>query len=297
MKKTLALLSLLLLALACAPNAELAEVLAPERGAGASLGERGAYGVLRARRSFGAGLGSSSTEVSVPFLDDREVGPRPPVVFLQGGLVPAERYRWLTTHMASRGFVVLSPDHLLDLAFFSQDASLQALRGAREQAQDPDDPLFGRVGQEPGLILGHSLGGVVAAKAYANTEPSELSHLALLASEPDPADSFGGRAGRVLSVTGGADGRIEPERVAKGARAFPAALVAEVEGMNHFAWTDEPTEGELSSDGEATRPLDEVRADALFLLDSMLEDLTGRAAPALGDPGRWPAAVTLLELD
>jgi hypothetical protein len=44
-----------------------------------------------------------------------------------------------------------------------------------------------------------------------------------------------------------------------------------IDGMNHYDWTDDPTEGELSRDGTATRPADESRADAWRVLDTWLD--------------------------
>lgn len=283
-------LTLTLLGACGLPEAEL--VLEANEERTGVPGAPGPFGVLRADRHLDSGAGATDAEVFVPDAD----GPFPVAVFVQGGLVETPRYRWIGEHLASRGFVALLPKHPFDLAFFAQDNALFALRGARKRSDEGEDPLLGgRLEPGPAAVLGHSLGGVVGSKAWQRTGPEEIGALVLLASVPDPADTFDGREGPVWSITGSADGRITPEEVVIGAEAFDEAMVAVVEGMNHFQLTDDASQGDLDSDGEPGIALETARERTLTLVDGLLNALTGRGPNPYEDPERWPEGVRLPE--
>lgn len=78
-------------------------------------GDRGPYGAGRTTLdgSTRGGLDAVRVEVTYPSdgagRPDRSRAPYPLVVFVQGGLVPVARYRWLTEHFATRGYVVAAP--------------------------------------------------------------------------------------------------------------------------------------------------------------------------------------------
>jgi hypothetical protein len=273
----------------CAPDPQLVEVLAAAPDSSGALGERGPYGAAWVRRQLSASGGRRvSADVFVP-VDVEDSGPFPPVVFLQGGLVPLPRYAWLGEHFASRGFVVVSPEHPFDLAILAGENGRVALDGLRDASADPRDALAGLVADAPALAIGHSLGGVLAADLWLTSDSSEVRHLALLASEPNPDSDVEAREdGQVVSVTGSRDERLTPAEARAGALRFAAPfVVASVEGMNHFQFTDDPTDGELETDGVATRDAVDSRRLALFLVDALAADLSEPAA-AFELPSEWP---------
>jgi pimeloyl-ACP methyl ester carboxylesterase len=272
----------------CGVEEPSVDLIAPDASRAGDYGTLGPYGARVTRRALSSSAGSVDADVTMPFgLDDE--GPFLPVVFVQGGFVPVERYRWLGRHLASRGFLVLSPAHALDLAFFQQENGLVALRGAKAASEDRDDALFELLRDAPSALLGHSLGGVVAGNVWNGAPADELRDLVLLASEPDPGTDFSGRTeGTVLSISGSRDERITPPEVAAGALAFPSAQVAIVDGMNHYQLTDDPKADELEKDGEPTIDVDEARRRTMILVDALLEALSGGTAYPFADPASWP---------
>lgn len=181
----------------------------------------------------------------------------PVVVFVHGGLVDRTRYRWLATHLASRGYAVAAPAHTLDLAIF-QSGNLTSVL----------DDIDHRDGRRRVAAAGHSLGGVIATWGWLDDD--RIEDVALFASFPAGEGSLR-HPGDVLSLSGTTDGSAAPEDVLAGAERFTAPFVGLVEGMNHYSWTDDATDAELDGDGPLTRPLEEVRQDALRVLDTWLD--------------------------
>ena len=235
-------------------------------------------------------VGPNSARVFFP--SDSDVA-RPLALVVQGGLVETDRYAWLAVHLASKGHVTVVPEHALDLAFFQQWKWARVLDDARALADDAESPIAGLVDDAPGIALGHSLGGVVAAKAWLVDE-ERLHTLALLGSAPDAADDNGARTtGRVVSITGSADTRVSPDEAALGAAAYRAPLTrAVVVGMTHMHWADFPTEGEEALDGEPGTSAPEARRRALKIVDDALRELRGETPHLLDDPERFPRGVT-----
>lgn len=293
-------LSTPLLALALVGAAIGATGCGPERVKNASddrgLGDFGPYAVDRFDRTLRVRVDESLfTEVYRPVdAFETPLQNAPLAVVVQGGLVPIERYRWLAIHLASRGMLVAMPQHPLDLAFFGQPNGIDVAHAVRAASKDEGDPLFGAVADTQGLITGHSLGGVVAAKGW-TFAPGQFSHLAMIAGIPDPADVEAieeRQGGKVLSVVGSVDANIGPQEVAAGAAPFGnRALVAVVEGANHFQYTNAPTADELARDGEPTVSLEEAHQRALALIDLFIADLVPLPAgvdASIGRPASWP---------
>ncbi len=283
----------------CAPPPTL--LLAADADRAGAPGDAGAHGALLLSRTLRVrGDRPLDVDIVAPTDDDLAVaaGPFPPALLVQGGAVSVERYHWLAAHLASRGFVVVAPHHVADLAFFSQGDGLDALAALRRVAgaSSSDEALADRVAAVPGLAIGHSLGGVVATNAFADAvDDADVTHLVLLAAVPNPGVDVGRRDGRVLSVAGALDGLITVDEVVAGAAEFRApTTVAVVDELTHFQLTDDPTDDNLAREGTSS-PLtaDEVRPRALFLVDAMLLDVQGDASGArlLGDPSSWPAGV------
>jgi hypothetical protein len=236
----------------------------------AQPGAEGRCGVERRTRALASDEGSVTADVYRPFVDELLPPPSPPVIFVQGGLVAPERYRWFAAHEAARCFVVAVPHHAGDLAFFSQDASGKALAALRALTRDDADELAGLVDAGADAVFaGHSLGGVVATKAWLDEARATLI---LLASEPDAADHerIAHHLGRVLSIVGSRDGKETPAEARAGAARFRDADFVVVDGMNHYELTDDPTASELSSDGHATIDSDDAHEEVLALVDDVI---------------------------
>lgn len=226
--------------------------------------------------------------VNVEVVAPAEDGAFPPVLLVQGGFAAVERYRWLAQHIASRGFVVLSPHHVLDLAFFAQGNGRDVLDAARAGGLGDDVALD----DEAALAVGHSLGGVVASNAFAEDEGG-VSHLVLLSSVPNPSLDLSRTTGRVLTIAGGRDGKISPDEVRDGGDEFACDVVfAEVTDATHYDFTDDASASEVEGDAESV-DRDGARHDAQVLIDAMLASQIGDTDGdlLLDDAARWPAGV------
>ena len=199
---------------------------------------------------------------------DDSGGRCPIVMFVHGGLVEADQYRWLGTHFASRGYCVVSPEHALDLAIFESDNASIALDDLRER---PRGHLVDALGPDA-AILGHSLGGAVATFRWIADE--RFTALGLLASWPAASSAVEDQRGRPsLSIIGSEDKAGEATQTAfdEYARFREPSWFGVVDGMNHYDWADGATDADLASDGTPTRPQTETRRDALRVLDTWLD--------------------------
>lgn len=266
------------------------------------LGEPGPYGVGWIERPLRVRPDASvETDIYVPLTADKTVapGPFPPVVGIQGGLVDQAAYRWLYVHIASRGFVVIAPHHPGRVAIFSVGNAAGALRAIRRLSAQSSGRLQDVIAADRrALVLGHSLGGVVAAKNWLY-EPENFSHLALLASYPAAFETYerspDPNGDAALSIIGSRDARTEdPVRKAKEGvdRLEQPTTFAIVEGMNHYQWGDLPRSGELRQDASPNIDTPLARARALVLLDAFLQTYRGGEDIALlRSPSEWPRGV------
>lgn len=274
---------------ACGPAVEAPSiggpVVAPDPARDGSNGGDGPYGVGRATIYAGArGTDAVSVEVTYPSdatgAPDRSRAPYPLVVFVQGGLVPVARYRWIAEHVASRGYVVAAPSHIADLAFFESDNADVALRAVRAANAAAGNVLAGLVSARPAAAMGHSLGGVVATRSWLR---GGFTLLVLLASYPAEGDPVQERAGSlVLSLAGANDRRAAQGAYAMGFEAFsePRAFFT-VADMNHYDWCDGASASELASDGPPARDQRASRAQALTAVDLALDGVLRDDAGAL----------------
>lgn len=265
-----------------------------------AYGKNGRFGTIVGDRIFRVrGTDAVTATLTLPVDADGTILSGPPVILAQGGAVEVSRYQWLADHMASRGFVVMAPHYFANLGLFSSGDSLDVLNAVRTASLRSDDPLFDTVdATAPALIIGHSLGGVVASKAWL-TAPFDVTHAVLLASIPDDADNFEEQPNitsnrHMLSVTGSLDGLITPDEVLAGAKKFEAPTVAaSVDGMTHFQFTDDPTEADLAKEEAPQVDNDTGRQRALFLVDAMLDDVRGQESNSiLQNPLEWPAGLS-----
>ena len=141
---------------ACSAPPTFDLLLAPGPGRDGAGGADGPYGAIATERTYQARV-TDAARVEIVLPGDEEGAPAvpaaPTVAFVQGGLVDVDRYLWLYTHLASRGYAVVAPHHTLDLAIFEIGNASAAYAGARG---DPDlGPWIG----ESAAVGGHSLGG------------------------------------------------------------------------------------------------------------------------------------------
>jgi dienelactone hydrolase len=166
---------------------------------------------------------------------DPSGAPYEAVIFVQGGFVPEDSYRWLALRLASWGYVVAVPHYALDLAFFGPRRASAAYDLLVELQQESF--LRGQIATSRVAIGGHSLGGVMA-NAAARRDP-RLQALFLLGSFP------GGRGPislfqPLLSIAGQDDCKAPPAQVTEGFERYQAPkLLAEIEGLGHFQFTDD----------------------------------------------------------
>lgn len=290
---------------ACHQDADVEVVLFADASRGFVYGQDGAYGVGLVERTFRVRVDEhNDVRMMVPLDQNGQVadGPFPLVVMVHGGAVPAARYDWLMTHIASRGFIVAAPEYPLDLALFATDNTLAVTNAIRVAGDQDGDWLKDRVRPGPGLVLGHSLGGVVAASAWLDS-PKNFGSLILMASEPNPSDDFSGRSlggYRLLNLTGTIDGSIEPSRVQDGVEVFRQAGIdvtfGLVEQLNHYQWTQDYTSDEIEKDNPPTLDDALARYRAVYLIDGVLEELqTGKRLQLLDSPEQWPQGVITYE--
>jgi predicted dienelactone hydrolase len=286
---------LVLVVAGCAPPPSV--LLQPDTTRNGAFGDDGPLGALLLQRPLRV-RGDRVVDVDIIAATDDGEAPQKnavPVLLVQGGSVPVERYHWLAQHLASRGAVVVAPHFLADLAFFDQGDAVDALAAARDRSDDPNDDLADVLAPIPALATGHSLGGVVAATAFDNDR--DIGALALLASYPDPGAPPTREDGRVLVVGGERDGLISIDEVVDSNASLLAPVVAaEVLGLTHFQLTDDPTEANLEREGTTGDDLTLVRQRALFLIDALFADVAGSTDDVLADTNRWPAGVLPLEI-
>jgi pimeloyl-ACP methyl ester carboxylesterase len=230
---------------------------------------------------------TGAVEVRVVYPADRELDPSvedaPLVVVVQGGRVVPERYDWLAVHLASRGAAVALPRATLDLALF-EPGDVQVAVDAVRDASDLDGALPKLVGaRTPVAVAGHSLGGVVAAREWLR-DPS-IAGLVLLASYPAASDPVEDDARPVLALCGSEDGLVDLGELPSLIDRFGGPhWLGIVDGMIHFSWTDDPSDGELGRDGHGYGQLAEQRGDAQRVIDEYLDAVFDGDVPALGLP-------------
>jgi len=280
---------------ACAPRGPGELLLAPDPDAAGEVGDRGPFGAALWRaRGLARAQEALPIDVIAPASGDGALDPAeapyPALVLLQGGLVEVDGYHWLGAQLASRGYVVLAPHHPLQLALLEAGDAAAALRQA-EAWSEGGGALAGALRPgAPAGVLGHSLGGVAAAAAWADRP--QLAALVLLASFPAGDGPVAGAGGRpALSLRGLADEIADPAQVRAGLdRLPPGSALAEVEGLNHYGWVTPLSEEDRAREPEPPRPPSEARADARRPLDAYL-DATLRGddgAEALLDAGEFP---------
>lgn len=215
--------------------------------------------------------------------------------FVQGGFVAPDRYGWMEEHLASHGWVVVRPKHPADLAIDAADNTTIAAEDLRWRAER-EGLLQGLLAQEQRtVVMGHSLGGVVAAMQW-TAHPEHWDGLFIIASYPADGTDVGSRQGPVLSLMGTTESESHLATFAESQDRFQGpTLWGRVQGMNHFAWTDDPNPDEIAGDGPLERDLEEIRGDVLLVMDTWLgaELLDDPLAQDRLDQGDFPGVEVL----
>lgn len=284
---------------ACGPTGPGAVSVSPSSARDGRDGNDGAFGAARVTILTQARVNERVT-IDVTFPSDasgnlrRDRAPFPTVVFASGGLVSSARYRWIADHLATRGYVVVAPDYTLDLAIASPDNTHAAVLALRRAAETTGHTLERAVRSDGKVVaMGHSLGAVIATWQWID---HAYDGVVLLAGFPADGTQLERRAGsRVLSVTGSEDGSAPVADVTAGFMRFSRPrLLAVVDGMNHYDWTDGATAANLARDRPATRPQSATRRDALRVIDTFVDAVLNSDSAALNalDSGTF-AGVTV----
>jgi len=125
---------------------------------------------------------------------DRSQGPYPLVVLSPGFAIGSKAYSWLAEHLASYGFVVISPEHVERLdpsslweATVARPRDILNVLSFVDQQVGPGGALAGLIDSETLAVVGHSYGGYTAlAAAGARLDTSRLE--AVCRSLPGPED-------------------------------------------------------------------------------------------------------------
>jgi dienelactone hydrolase len=207
-------------------------------------------------------------------------GPRPGVVFIQGGFVATTRYAWQAIALAQAGYVVAVPENELELAFFTVDygETARALLAAPPRGS----LLEGLVDEARIAVAGHSLGSVVALKLALQ---GRFAAVAVEAGFADTADlpALARFTRPSLSLAGSLDCKAKLGDVRQGWDAFPSPTVFTVlEGVTHYQFTDSEAEDLKAScvPGRELADAHEQIATALlaFLGAAMSDGTLGEAA-------------------
>ena len=165
------------------------------------------------------------------------------IIFYQGGFVESEAYAPLASTLTNEGYTVYLIDTPLNLPVFATNRGLDIIK-----ENDLTHVIF----------MGHSLGGVIAARNAATlSEDTEIAGLILLASYPDESINLADAQFPVLSITASNDKVLNWEAFASAKALLPQhTTFVEILGGNHSGFGDY---GLQSGDGEATLTNEEQR--------------------------------------
>lgn len=121
------------------------------------------------------------------------------IIFYPGGLVSPEAYAPLCFNLAEEGYEVFLTKMPLNLAVFKINAA---------------EKIINEYNFNKWVIMGHSLGGAMAAK-FIYDHPNLLFGLVLLASYPAESNDLSNYNIKVLSIHGELDGLATKEKIEK----------------------------------------------------------------------------------
>lgn len=188
----------------------------------------------------------------------------PAVLFLPGALVNKVYYSEFARQVASRGFVVVVPNHRRALPEFeiagllAQTAQIETvIEYLKTETSNPSSQLFGKVDPDTVVLMGHSHGGAVGLTAIENTclYPLCMESEFTLPDAVVAGVFFGthqqdGESGEyrvtenegipVALISGSQDGVATPEEIQQTYTRIeePPKLLVILEGINHYGITD-----------------------------------------------------------
>lgn len=168
------------------------------------------------------------------FKPDQISGPN--IILYQGGFVEAEAYAPLASDLTEAGFTVYLIDTPLNLAVLAEKRGLAVI----------EDYQLTEV-----IFMGHSLGGVIAARnAAASLESGNVAGLVLLASYLADSTDLSQVDFPVLSITASQDEVLNWEAYDLAVNLLPPQTIfEEIEGGNHSGFGDY---GQQTKDGLAS---------------------------------------------
>ena len=176
-------------------------------------------------------------------------------IFYPGGRVDYRSYAPLLRLIAARGYLVVVPRVLLNLAFFSPDAAAPII------AAHPEIKHW--------AVGGHSLGGVTAAMFVSN-HPGQAQGIAFWASYP--GDNRLLKSGvKIVSISASNDGLATREKIDASRPLLPAGTVfVSIPGGDHAQFGSYgPQPGDNPASISAQAQWTQVAAATVSLLESL----------------------------
>ncbi|MCC6811935.1 MAG: hypothetical protein IT381_31215 [Deltaproteobacteria bacterium] len=254
-------------------------------------GNDGPLAVVRARVDVQArAVDAFAVDAFVPRdADGAAVGERVLIVILQERGVAVERYYWLATHLASRGYPAIVVDHFADAPLVEIDNGWLGFDAVRRAVRF--NGALKNVLPEEGaraIVIGHGEGGRAAQDLWLRY--ADVAHFIALGSvlAENVAPIVPKDGGEALCIVGSNDDR-RPRMQA----ACTPSLITLIEGGNHALFADFPTAVEQRADGALFGDAAVLRRHALDFLDVWLDakvrdDDAAKAALVLID--EWIAA-------
>ena len=176
-------------------------------------------------------------------------------IFYPGGRVDYRSYAPILRMLALRGYLVVVPRVLLNLAFFSPDVAAPII------AAHPEIRHW--------AVGGHSLGGVAAA-LFVSNHPGQVQGIAFWASYPAD-DRLLKSDLKIVSISATLDGLATPEKIAASRALLPAGTVfVSIQGGDHAqfgSYGSQPGDNPASISAQAQWT--QVAAATVSLLESL----------------------------
>lgn len=189
----------------------------------------------------------------------------PLLVIVQERGVAVERYFWLATHFASRGYPAIVVDHFADSPLVEIDNGWLALDAARKASRFNGALKNLLTDDTKAVIIGHGEGAQAAQDLWVRYK----DFVSLLAIGGAVTSDYSREDGEALCVSG--DNDKEWGAMQRACATFPFATFSTIEGANHFMFTDAVVSVERDRDGVLAGDLTTLRVNALRVIDAWLD--------------------------